>query len=258
MNRCKRTRLVNKLADRKEVKSLRFRTVVELRKTHVTTLTERLIVIVAFGVVGFQREISVIRIDTFHFRQWKYATVSATLPKRRASFVIASQPLKHGVKRTGTIWSRTMIKKGWWAQEKISRLLKLGWAVPHKKAAKSFTIFLRLVHHPRRPCQPSFTDLLTRFAFRQAISRHAFHRNWTEDLTMATSAPPRYFHPAVAHHLFKLDRIGFKKMAKAMIVGGEWTRITRKFLAELFALNAGFVFVATVFTAVCLPRHADF
>lgn len=69
MNRCKRTRLVNKLADRKEVKSLRFRTVVELRKTHVTTLTERLIVIVAFGVVGFQREISVIRIDTFHFRQ---------------------------------------------------------------------------------------------------------------------------------------------------------------------------------------------
>ena len=69
MNRCKPTRLVNKLADRKEVKSLGFRAVVELRKTHVTTLTERLIVIVAFGVVEFQREISVIRIDTFHFRQ---------------------------------------------------------------------------------------------------------------------------------------------------------------------------------------------
>lgn len=69
MNTCKRTRLVNKLADRKEVKSLRFRTVVELRKTHVTTLTEHLIIIVAFGVVEFQREISVIRIDTFHFRQ---------------------------------------------------------------------------------------------------------------------------------------------------------------------------------------------
>lgn len=69
MNRCKRTRLVYKLADRKEVKSLGFRAVVELRKTHVTTLTERLIVIVAFRVVGFQREISVIRIDTFHFRQ---------------------------------------------------------------------------------------------------------------------------------------------------------------------------------------------
>lgn len=69
MNRCKRTRLVSKLADRKEVKSLGFRAVVEFRKTHVTTLTERLIVIVAFGVVGFQREISVIRIDTFHFRQ---------------------------------------------------------------------------------------------------------------------------------------------------------------------------------------------
>lgn len=104
---------------------------------------------------------------------------------------------------------------------KISKLLKLGCAVPHKKTAKSFTIFHRLVHHPRRPCQPSFTNLLACFAFRHAISRHASHCNWTEDLTIATSAPPRYFHPAVAYHVFKLDRIGFKKVAKAMIVGGE-------------------------------------